>query len=103
MKFGRVIKDTRRLQGITQGELAGLINVTQAYLSTVETDKKTPSIITLERISKCLGVPIFYFFFMGMEKKDIPANKLEVYNLAGPPLAEMIKSIFIEDDKEFIN
>lgn len=50
------IKELRQYRGMTQGDLAGMIGVSQQALQRWETGKRTPKKDTLDRIYKALGV-----------------------------------------------
>ena len=54
--FGEVIATARRAQGMTQGELAGAADVTQAALSRYEHDLRVPDADVLGRLARVLGV-----------------------------------------------
>jgi len=54
-----VLKSSREKKGMTQVQLAKRAKVTQAYVAMLEAGtKKNPSLATLRRIAKALGVPV---------------------------------------------
>ena len=56
---GRILKALREARGLTQTDLARKAKVTQAYIALLEAGrKKNPSLATLRRIAKALGVPM---------------------------------------------
>lgn len=55
-RVGLNIQDLRRARKLSQEELADLCQVHQTYLSGVETGKRNPSLLVLERIATALGV-----------------------------------------------
>ncbi len=58
-RLGKVLKACREKKGMTQVQLAKKAKVTQAYVAMLETGvKNNPSLATLRRIAKALGVPI---------------------------------------------
>lgn len=57
-KLGKQIAKLRKSVGITQGQLAEKIEVTQAYLGHIEQGIKSPSLETLEKIARILKVQI---------------------------------------------
>lgn len=61
-KLGKQIAKLRKAKGLTQGELAEKIEVTQAYLGHIEQGIKSPSLETLEKIAKILKVHIKELF-----------------------------------------
>lgn len=59
-KIGDNIKLIRKMQGITQKELAGKINISVSHLRHVENNTAAPSLDTLVIISDALKVPLDY-------------------------------------------
>lgn len=54
-----MIRTIRKMKNLSQMELAVKASITQAYLSGLETGKKTnPSLEILQRIAEALGVPV---------------------------------------------
>jgi len=96
MKLGNVIKEIRKKKNISQGDFADKLNISQAYLSQVESDKRTPSMDLLQNISNHLGMPVFYFLFKGLEiDKDIPEDKRESYKQISPAISSLFEGFFI--------
>lgn len=57
-KIGVRIKTLRKKRGMTQQELAFLCNFEKSNMSRIEKGKTNPTILTLQKISKALKVPI---------------------------------------------
>lgn len=55
-KLGENIRKIRLAKGMTQGDLCRKLEVDRGYMSNVETGKKNPTLATIERIAKALGV-----------------------------------------------
>ncbi|WP_315730712.1 MULTISPECIES: helix-turn-helix transcriptional regulator [unclassified Bradyrhizobium] len=55
-RVGLNIQELRRARELSQEELADRCQVHQTYLSGVETGKRNPSLLVLERIAEALGV-----------------------------------------------
>jgi transcriptional regulator with XRE-family HTH domain len=54
-----VVKKLREDQGLTQAALAKRAGVTEAYVSMIESGvRKNPSLPTLKRLARALGVPV---------------------------------------------
>ena len=60
--LGKRIKELRKSKGLTQEQLAELINIETSSLSGIESGRHFPSLPTLERISIQLNVEIKNFF-----------------------------------------
>lgn len=54
--IGRRIKESRLQQGVTQAELAEKIEMSETYISHIETARKKASLETLVRIANALGI-----------------------------------------------
>ncbi len=57
-KIGARIKEIREAKRLSQADLARLLDVTPSYVSTLEKGDRNPSVGTLEKISKALGVSV---------------------------------------------
>lgn len=53
---GQLVKDAREQAGISQRELARLSGIAQPNLSRIEADQQDPTIATIQKIAKALGV-----------------------------------------------
>jgi XRE family transcriptional regulator of biofilm formation len=54
-----VIRQLRETRGLTQVELAKKAQLTQGYLTMIETGtRKNPSLPVLKRLARALGVPV---------------------------------------------
>jgi transcriptional regulator with XRE-family HTH domain len=60
-KFGLNLKIERTKKGITQEELAEMIDVHEKYISKIETGKQNVTIKTLNKLSSALGVDMHKF------------------------------------------
>jgi transcriptional regulator with XRE-family HTH domain len=60
MSLGKKIEALRRKRGLTTRELATGVQVTSSLISQIEHGKTSPSLDTLRRIAKALGVPLIY-------------------------------------------
>lgn len=56
------IKEKRKAMGITQCELAEMLNVEDKYISRLETGTSTPSFALLEKLSNILNINLSEFF-----------------------------------------
>ena len=56
MKIGAIIKKMRLEKGIKQIELARMAGISNTYLSDIESGRTIPSIKTLTKIARALGM-----------------------------------------------
>ena len=61
-RIGRRIQHLRTLRGLTQGQLQKRSSVSRSYLSRIESNQMTPSLGTVEKLSKGLGIGLNRFF-----------------------------------------
>ena len=61
MNIGHKIAELRDLHKLTQKELADKLNLSQSAIAYYETNKKRPSIETLQLMAKIFNVNISYF------------------------------------------
>lgn len=59
---GKYIEQWREKNKLSQKECAELLGITQAYLSEIEANKKVPSVLLLEAMSKKTGKSVEHFF-----------------------------------------
>jgi transcriptional regulator with XRE-family HTH domain len=58
-RLSTVVKKSREALGLTQAQLAKKAGVTEAYISMLESGvRKNPSLPTLKKIARALGVPL---------------------------------------------
>ena len=55
---GMRLKQLRKDRHLTQAALAEKVKIHRVYLAHLEAGTKTPSLGTLERLAKALGVPV---------------------------------------------
>lgn len=66
--FGARIRELRKARGMTQDQLAELLDIEQKHVSLIELGKSYPSLDRLTRIAEALQVPLPSLFdFMHME------------------------------------
>lgn len=71
MEIGNRIRELRKIQGLTQEELADRAELTKGFISQLERDMTSPSIATLEDILQCLGTTLGEFFREDTEEEQI--------------------------------
>ncbi len=60
--FGGLVRTQRGLRGISQEELAGRAGLHRTYLSDIERGARNPSLESINKIAKALGVPLAMLF-----------------------------------------
>ena len=60
--LGQEISKQRKKQGLTQLDLASLVNMEKPTITRLEKGRTNPTSLTLLKISKALNIPISKFF-----------------------------------------
>jgi transcriptional regulator with XRE-family HTH domain len=91
MDIGRVIKDLRKLRGLSQVELAAAASITQAALSSIENGTR-PGEDTLARLCEALMTPVPVIYMLAMDRGDFTKKQQASYDI----LAPVLKSILLQ-------
>lgn len=62
MNVSNRLKQLRKERGFSQYSLSKKSNVSQAFISSIEKGKKSPTVNSLEKLCKALGVSLAEFF-----------------------------------------
>jgi transcriptional regulator with XRE-family HTH domain len=57
-KLGKNIKRIRLAKGMTQGDICRKLGIDRAYISNVESGHKNPTLSTISKLAKTLGVSV---------------------------------------------
>lgn len=99
MNLGNTISELREKKGLKQKELAEECNITQAYLSQIEHNKKEPNLSILKTISKVLDIPLPVIFFLSIDENDFPERKKEAFDMLRPLIKSLINDFFLTEKK----
>lgn len=97
MNIGQVIKKIRKEKGIKQGEFSKQCDITQTYLSLIESNRKQPNVAILKTIAENLDIPLQVLLFLSLDEEDIPERKKETYKALEPSIKGMINQIYVYD------
>ena len=79
MDIGRAIRFCRQQKGLTQPQLAERATLSASYLSVLETGKRDPSLSSLQRIARGLGVPLSVLLFVAADPSDVETLTPEMH------------------------
>lgn len=79
-RIGRRISEFRRARKLSQFQLAELAEVTDSYISHIETGRKKPSLESLVRIASALGITLDRIL-LGNQVADLKDYLPEIRNL----------------------
>ena len=57
-KFGKNMKKIREAKGMSQGDIYRATKIERAYISNLEAGKQNPTLETMEKIARALGVSV---------------------------------------------
>lgn len=79
MNYGKVIKTLRKLEGLSQKDLATSLQVQQSFISLLERSQRIPTTGLLDNLSRVFEVPVFVLVLMASEEKDLSKNLREIF------------------------
>lgn len=80
-QLGRRIKTIRKNGGLTQGQLAELLNIDSQHMSRIETGKRTPSLKLLNDISIFCNIEFCILFQDNCPLQIIKRNIADLNNM----------------------
>jgi transcriptional regulator with XRE-family HTH domain len=54
--FGKKLKEIRLKKKLSQGDIARTLNVHRSYISGLERGRRNPSLLTVQKVAKALGI-----------------------------------------------
>jgi len=58
LQFGKKLREVRLKKGKSQGDVAKVLGVHRSYISGLERGKRNPSLLTVHKVAKALGVSV---------------------------------------------
>lgn len=56
IKFGKKLKEVRLKNNLSQGDISRILGVHRSYISGLERGIRNPSLLTVQKVAKALGV-----------------------------------------------
>ena len=56
IQFGKKLREVRLKKKLSQGDVARTLDVHRSYISGLERGRRNPSLVTVQKIAKALGV-----------------------------------------------
>jgi len=98
MDIGKNIKKIRETKGLSAKEVISVINMGAPMYSRIETGKTEPSLSTLEKIAKALGVKLSELFDIEDNLKDVNS-----YDTSIMEKIKLIEALSEEEKKTIFN
>jgi transcriptional regulator with XRE-family HTH domain len=80
MLIGQRLKELREAKKLSQGDIEKRTGLLRCYTSRVENGHTVPTVETLEKYARALGIPVYRLFYEGKERPkrlNLPATKSE--------------------------
>lgn len=58
LQFGKKLREIRLKKNKSQGDVAKVLGVHRSYISGLERGKRNPSLLTVHKVAKALGVSV---------------------------------------------
>lgn len=103
--LGKKIKAIRKTRGLSQQQLADLMDVTRSTISNWECGRRSPHLNELESLANKLNVTLEYFKASGDDVKELLAKASQVFNdenVSSQEKANIYKElmkIYLKNDK----
>lgn len=101
MDIGHKIAEQRELNKLTQKELADKLNLSQSAIAYYETNKKRPSIETLQLMAKIFKINVSYFLEEGYNEPS-PEQKVRSAVSDDPELLQFWEELIQRDDLKML-
>jgi len=90
MDYGKGLKIARAIAGLQQKELAKLALIDPSHVSLIEMGKRTPSLKTVQKLSRALRMPHHLLVLLSAEDGDLNIDDPEELKRAVASLAHVI-------------
>jgi transcriptional regulator with XRE-family HTH domain len=101
MNYGKAIRTARSIADRSQEDIARAASINRSYLSLIESGNKTPSLKTIETLSKVLEIPLDLLMLLGIEKKDRRSlGEGQIQNLATELTRLLLKESSQDEEHE---
>jgi len=58
LQFGKKLREVRLKKNLSQGDVARILGVHRSYISGLERGRRNPSLLTVQKVAKALGVNV---------------------------------------------
>lgn len=90
MDYAKALRVARAIAGLQQKDLAKRAGLNASHISLIESGRRRPSSIAIEKISGALGIPAHLFALLAAEPKDLDIATGTELHLAAESLAHLL-------------
>jgi transcriptional regulator with XRE-family HTH domain len=92
MEIGHALKVCRSAKKYSLDELAARTGLSQSYLSMIESGKREPTLSSIGKVSKALGVPTAILLFLAAEKGDLKGLDAETSRRLSAAVLDVVRA-----------
>jgi transcriptional regulator with XRE-family HTH domain len=90
MDYARALRISRAVTGLQQKDIAERSGIGSSHISLIESGKRKPSVETLDKLSRALGMPGHLFMLLAAEPKDLKISDPSEMQDAAESLARLL-------------
>lgn len=98
MNIGYAIKFCRQQRRFSLRELARLSGLSTSYLSLLERGKRKPTLETLEKVCRYLGIPVSVLVFVGSNPEELSGVSPEIHEKLSAATLKLLRAASMADD-----
>ena len=92
MNIGHALKLCRSAKNLSLEELAGYAGLSQSYLSMIETNKRDPTLATIEKLATALDIPMPILLFLAADKDELSGLDAETAQRLSTAAIEVMRA-----------
>lgn len=92
MEIGHALKICRSAKKLSLDELAERAGLSQSYLSMIESGKREPTLSSIEKVAKALGVPTPILLFLAAEKGEVEGLDAETTRRLSAAVLDVVRA-----------
>ncbi|MBV8125970.1 MAG: helix-turn-helix transcriptional regulator [Paucibacter sp.] len=92
MEIGHALKICRSAKKLSLDELAERAGLSQSYLSMIESGKREPTLSSIDKVAKALGVPTPIILFLASDKGELQGLDEETTNRLSAVVLEIVRA-----------
>ncbi|MEX8510378.1 MAG: helix-turn-helix domain-containing protein [Leptothrix ochracea] len=92
MNIGHALKLTRSAKGLSLETLAERAELSQSYLSMIESGKREPTLSSIQKIATALGVPTPILIFLAADKGELEGIDPETFQRLAAAVMDVMRA-----------
>lgn len=100
MSYSVILKTLRKQKKLTQKEVASICDITSTYLSKIENNTKTPSMVLLKQLADVYDVPLSIINYLAIDENKIPNKNNPQFKKLKALIDKMVDYLFLDGSYE---